>query len=77
MSELVVSCLLVSVAQYRICFGSLLELLLGLLVVRVLVRVVFDGKFSVCLLYLIGGSVLVDAQHLVVISLVCHKLLCY
>ena len=73
MSELVVLGLLVCVAENGISLGSLLEFLFGFLVSRILVRMIFDGQFPVCLLYFIGCRVLLDAQHLVVVSLTCHN----
>ena len=71
MSELVVLGLLVSIAEDRICLSCLLELLLGFLVARILVRVVFDGQFSIGLLYFLSCGILAHAQHFIIISF-CH-----
>ena len=60
-AELVILLTLLGVAQNVISFGSLLELLFGFLVARVLVRVVLDGKFLVGVLDLVSTRVLADA----------------
>ena len=66
MAELVVTGTLVGVRQHVVGFCCLLELLLGLLVARILVRVILNGSLAVGLLYFVGVSVLLDAQHFVV-----------
>ena len=76
-AELVISLSLLWVAEHTICLGSLLELLLGILLfllglTLLTVGMIFDCQFAVSLLQFIGGSVLLHAQHLVIISLVCH-----
>ena len=71
MAELVVLRLLLGVLQHAVCLGCLLELLLGLLVARVLVGVVFYSHLAIGLLYLIGCCTLVYAQHFIVVSF-CH-----
>ena len=73
MSELVILCLLVRVAQDGISLGCLLELFLSLLVTWVLVRVVFDGQFPIGLLYFICRGVSPNAKHLIIISFFCHS----
>ena len=74
MSELVVACTLVGVAENVVGLGGLLELLLGFLVARIAVGVVFDGHFLVGLLYLVFRGAFLYAKHLVVVSLFCHVL---
>ena len=74
MAELVVTGTLVGVRQHVVGFCCLLELLLGLLVARILVRVILNGSLAVGLLYFVGVSVLLDAQHFVVIPLFSHLL---
>lgn len=69
MAELVVTGTLVGVRQHVVGFCCLLEFLLGLLVARILVRVILNGSLAVGLLYFVGVSVLLDAQHFVVIPL--------
>ena len=73
-SELVVTGPLVGIRQHVIGFGGLLELLFGLLVPGVFVRVVFDRGLSVGLLDLVGVGISLDAEHFVIISLFCHGL---
>ena len=74
MSEFVIFCPFVGIAQYGICLGCLLEFLLGLLVARVLVRVVLYSFLPVCFFYFVEACVSVHAKHLVVISFFCHVL---
>ena len=68
-SKLVVLLSLLRVAQYVVSLGGFLELFLCLLIVRIAVRVIFDGYLSVSLLDFIVGCRLVDAKHLVIVSL--------
>ena len=72
-TKAVVTSTLLLVRQHVISLSRLLELLLGLLITRILVGVILDSRLAVGLLYLIGIGVLLDAQHLVVISLFCHS----
>ena len=74
MAELVVAGALVGVRQHVVGLCGLLEFLLGLLVPGVFVGVVLDGRFAVGLLYFVCVSVLRNAQHFVVIPLLCHGL---
>ena len=55
---------------------SLLEFLLRFLAVGVAVGVIFYGQLSICFFYLVFRSVLVDAEHLVIISF-CHFVMCF
>ena len=71
-AELVVTGALVGIRQHVVGLRGLLEFLLGLLVPGVLVGVVLDGRLAVCLLYFVSVSVFLDAQHFVVIPLLCH-----
>ena len=73
MSELVVTGTLLFVGQYIVRLGSLLELLLSLLIARILVGVILYSGLAVRLFYLVGIGVLPNAQHLIVISFLCHK----
>ena len=68
-SKLVILLSLLRVAQYVVSLGGFLELFLCLLIVRIAVRVIFDGYLSVSLLDFIVGCRLVDAKHLVIVSL--------
>ena len=75
-SELVVTRLLVGVAQYAVCLGSFFKFLLGiflfgLALVFLLVGVVLNCLFTVCLFYGIGCGVFLHAKHFVVVSF-CH-----
>ena len=72
-SELVILPTLVRVVQYLVGFCCLLEFLLGCLVTGITVRVVFDGELAVCHFYLVFGGVAVHAQHLVIVSFLCHN----
>ena len=64
---------LVGIGQHLIGFSGLLELFLGGLVAGVAVGVVFHGGLAVGLLYVVGAGVLINAQHLIVISFgICH-----
>ena len=70
-AELVVFRLLVGVAQYGVGFSRLLEPLLGFFIAGILVRMVLDCQFPLCLLYFVCRCVLVHAQHFVIVSF-CH-----
>ena len=74
-TELVVLLTLLRVMQHIIGFSSLLEFFLGFLVAGITVRVVFNGDGAVRLLYLVFGGVLVNAKHLVIITLLGHDLI--
>ena len=64
MAELIVSGSLFGIGEHIVRLGRLLELLLGLLIPRILVRVILDSRLSVSLLYLIRVGVLRHAQAL-------------
>ena len=71
-SELVVLLTCLRVVEHVIGLGGLLEFLLSLLVTRIAVRVVFDGYLAIRFLDLVLCCAFADAQHLVVISFLCH-----
>ncbi len=75
MAELIVTGTFVGVRQHIVCLGRLLEFLFGLLVTRVFIGVVLDGRLAVSLLYFVSVSVFLDAQHFVVIPLFCHGII--
>ena len=79
-TKLIITGALVGVAEDVIGLGSLLEFLLGSLLLGIalallLVRVVLDSQFAIGLLQVIGSGVLFHAQHLVVISFLSHFIL--
>lgn len=73
MAELVVLPFFVRIAQGFIGGRNFLEFLLGFLVARILVRMVFDRKFAVCFLNFIGGGSALHSENLVII--LCHECL--
>ena len=75
-AKLVVTGLLVGVAQHVVGLGSLLELLLSLFVTRVAIRVVLQGQLAVGLLQLFWRGIFAHAQHFIVVSL-SHNLYYY
>ena len=68
MPELVVTSPLIRITQYFIRFGSLFKLFLSLFVSGVLIRVILDSFFTVCLFYLLGRRIFSDTQHFIIIS---------
>jgi hypothetical protein len=68
-AELVVGGALLRVAQHLVGLLRLLEVLLGLRVVRIAVRVPLHGEAPVGLLQVLLAGVAVDAQHFVVVAL--------
>ena len=68
-AKLVVGRFFLGIAQGLVGFTDFLEFLLGLLVVGILVRMIFDGELAVGFFDFISGGTLADAQHLVVIAL--------
>ena len=66
---LVVALALVGVREDRVGLGGLLELLLGLLVPGVLVRVELHGQLAVGLLDLVEGGFFAYAQYFIVVAL--------
>ena len=75
-TELVVTRLLVGIAQHAVRLGSLLELLLGLFVTGVFVGVVLYSLFAVGFLYVACRCIPVNAKHFIVVSF-CHILLLF
>ena len=71
-AKLIVLLTLLRVVQDVVGLGSLLKLLLSLFVARVSVGVIFDGNLSICLLDVVFRGRLVQSQHLVVVSFLCH-----
>ncbi len=69
MPELVIPRPFLIIAENLISFGSLLELLLGLLVAGILVRMILEGLLPVGLLDLILRSALAYAQYFIIVSL--------
>jgi len=72
MAELVVLGPFLGIGENLVGLGDLLELLLGLLVPGVLVRVVLDGQLAECLLDLGVRGVAVDFEDLVVVAFFCQ-----
>jgi hypothetical protein len=68
-AEAVVGGALVGVAQDFVGFLGLLELLLGLGVVRIAIRMVLHGQLAIGLLDLFFGGVAIHAQDLIVVAL--------
>ena len=73
-AKLVVLGLLFGVGEHFIGLVGLLELLLCLFVARIQIRVVLFGYLAVSLFDLILRGALGNAQHLVVIALICHTI---
>ena len=71
-AELVILGLLLGVRENLVGLVDLLELLLGLLVTGVHVRVVFAGQLFICSFNLVLGRVLAHAENLIIISFLCH-----
>ena len=73
-AELVVPRLLLRVGQHLVGLVDLLELLLGLLVAGVHVRVVLPRQLFICLFDLVLRRALADAENLIIITFVfCHR----
>src|SRR5690606_27633551 len=72
-AELVVAPPLLRVGEYGVRLGRLLELGLGLGVVRVAVGVVLEGELAVRGLQLVLSGVARDAEHLIVVALARHR----
>ncbi len=70
-SELVILLSLLWVVENVVSLSGFLKLLFRLWVVGISVGVIFDGKFAVCLLYLVFRGTFAHAEYLVVISF-CH-----
>ena len=71
-AELVVLLTFLRIVKNIVGLGSLLELLLRLFVAGVAVGVILDGDAAVSLLDIVFAGILVDAEHLVIISF-CHS----
>ena len=71
-TKLIVLLAFLWVVENVVGFGGLFEFLLGLLAAWIPVWMVFDGYLAIGFLDLILAGILVYAQHLVVVSLVCH-----
>jgi hypothetical protein len=69
MAELVVGRALVGIRQDLVGLLRFLEVLLGLRVLRVAVRMPFHGEPPVGLLQVVLGAILVDPEHFVVVAL--------
>jgi hypothetical protein len=69
MTKLVVGGALTGVRQDFVGFAGLFEFFLGILVIRVTVRVVFHGELSVCPLYFLFVRVPGNPEHFVIIAL--------
>jgi hypothetical protein len=74
MAELIVNAALFAVSQDLVGLGGLLELFFGTLVVGVAVGMVFQGQFTVGGFKFVVAGIAVDAQDLVVIPFVAHRL---
>ena len=72
-AELVVPGFFLGIGQDLIGLVDLLELLLGLFIAGVHVRVVFPGQLFICFFDFILRGALLDAQHLVIIYFFSHK----
>lgn len=66
---LVIALTLLGITKHLIGLGTLLELLFGCLISRILIRVIFDSELAVSSLDFVVCRVLRDAQYLVVILL--------
>ena len=71
MPEAIVGRALVGIDQDVVGFAEFLEFLLGVRVVRILVRMKFDRELAISALHLFLGGVSRDRQDFVVIALVC------
>ena len=69
MSESIVPGALLRIAKHFVGFGQLLEVLLGLLVARVLVGMELDGELAERALQLLRVAGALDAEDLVIVSL--------
>ena len=72
MPELIVGSALVAVGKDVVGFGGLLELFIGLGVIRIPVRVVLHGNPAVGLLDFLFVCAFADAEHFVVVAF-CHN----
>ena len=70
MSVGVILLTLFGVAQHIVGFGSLFEFFFSGFVTRILVGMIFYGKFAISLFQLIGSGVFADAKHFVVVSFI-------
>ena len=72
-AELVIPGLLIGIGQHLVGLVDLLELLLGLLVAGVHIRMVFPGQLFICFFDFVLRGTLLDAEHLVIVSFFSHK----
>jgi hypothetical protein len=68
MPEAVIGSTLFLIREDFIGFPNLLEAFFSLRVIRILVRVVLDGRLAVGFLYLRGRCSLIDPKDLIVVS---------
>ena len=73
-AELVIALTFLRIRQHFISLSRFLEFLLCLLITGVLIRVILDGFLAVSLFYLFCCSGLLDPQHFIIISFLCHTL---
>ena len=69
MAKTIVGRPLIGVHQDVVSFTELFEFLLGLRVVGVLVRVIFDRELAISTLHFLLGGVPRDGQHFVIVAL--------
>ena len=74
-TELIVAGLFLRVGQDLVGLIDILELLLGLLIAGVHVRVVLPGQLLICFFNFVFRSAFLNAQHLVIISFFSHTIL--
>ena len=74
MAELVVPRFLVRIAQYLIGLCRFAEHFFRICVTGILVRMVFQGPFSIGLFYFRCGGIFSDAQYVVIIFLHLYRL---
>jgi uncharacterized membrane protein len=67
-TKLIILLAFLRIAQHFVGFGSLLEFLFSFFVIRVAVRVIFQGHFAISFLDLIRRSAFVHTQYIVKIS---------
>ena len=68
-AKLVVGRFFLGIAQGLVGFTNFLEFLLGLLVIWILIRMIFDGELTIGFFDFLSGGTLADPQDLVVITL--------
>ena len=73
MTELIIACALLRIGQDFVSLVDLFKPRFGFLVVGVQVRVAGLGRLAVCFFDLVIRGALGYAQHLVIISFICHS----